>query len=85
METVTITEASQVLEISRQRILQLIYANRVEGAFKTKEGWKIPLYGKERMPKIIRGKRGCKGTWRVERRTELENVSSELGVRSSEL
>ncbi|MDJ0843985.1 hypothetical protein [Crocosphaera sp.] len=65
MEAVTITEASHLLEISRQRILQLIYAQRVKGAYKTQRGWKIPLYGKTQMPKIIRGKRGRKGTWLV--------------------
>ncbi len=32
MEAVTITEASCLLKISRQRILQLIYAQRVKGA-----------------------------------------------------
>ena len=46
METLTITEASSLLEISRQRILQLIHAKRVKGAYKTQKGWKIPLYGK---------------------------------------
>lgn len=70
METITITEASHLLGISRQRILQLIYAKRVQGAYKTKEGWKIPLDDKRRMPNILRGKRGCKGTWRVQRQDD---------------
>ncbi|MEL4897944.1 helix-turn-helix domain-containing protein [Crocosphaera sp. Alani8] len=65
MEVVTITEASRLLEISRQRIWQLINAKRIKGAYKTQKGWKIPLYGKTRMPKIIRGQRGCKGKWLV--------------------
>ncbi len=68
METITLSEASCLLEISRQRILHLIHAKRVQGAYKTKQGWKIPLYGKKRMPKILRAKRGRKGTWRVRRR-----------------
>ncbi len=74
METITLSEASCLLEISRQRILQLIYAKRVQGAYKTKQGWKIPLYGKRRMPKILRGKRGRKGTWRIQRRLEKPTI-----------
>ncbi|MEA5535296.1 hypothetical protein [Crocosphaera sp. XPORK-15E] len=66
MESVSIVEASLLLEISRQRIQQLIYAHRVKGAYKTDRGWQIPLYGD--MPRIIRGKRGVKGRWRVKRR-----------------
>ncbi|MDJ0731704.1 MAG: hypothetical protein QNJ33_17105 [Crocosphaera sp.] len=65
MKSVSIAEASTLLEISRQRIQQLIWAKRVKGAYKTKKGWQIPLYGE--MPRIIRGKRGKKGTWRVKR------------------
>jgi hypothetical protein len=66
MEAIGILQASRLLEISRQRIQQLIYANRVKGAYKTKRGWQIPLYGE--MPRIIRGKRGPNGRWRVQRR-----------------
>ncbi|MGB5772039.1 MAG: hypothetical protein WBM32_19555 [Crocosphaera sp.] len=66
MQSVGIVEASHLLEMSRQRIQQLIYANRVKGAYKSKGGWQIPLYGE--MPRIIRGKRGLKGRWRVKRR-----------------
>ncbi|GBF78641.1 hypothetical protein [Aphanothece sacrum] len=68
MKSIGILEASRLLEISRQRIQQLIYANRVKGAYKTKKGWQIPLYGD--MPRIIRGKRGAKGTWRVKSRVK---------------
>ena len=74
METITLSEASCLLEISRQRILQLIYAKRVQGAYKTQKGWKIPLYGKRRMPKILKGKRGRKGTWRMQRRFEKPTI-----------
>ncbi len=66
MESVSIAEASSLLEISRQRVQQLIWAKRVKGAYKTNKGWQIPLYGE--MPRIIRGKRGKRGTWRVKRR-----------------
>ena len=66
MEPVSIAEASRLLEISRQRVQQLIWAKRVKGAYKTEKGWQIPLY--REMPRIIRGKRGKKGTWRVQRR-----------------
>ncbi len=59
MESVSIVKASRLLEISRQRVQQLIYANRVKGAYTTKKGWQIPLY--REMPRIIRGKRGVKG------------------------
>jgi hypothetical protein len=64
MQAVNIVTASQLLGICRQRIQQLIYANRVKGAFKTKKGWQIPLYRK--MPQIIPTKHGMKGTWRTE-------------------
>lgn len=63
METVNIVVASELLGICRQRIQQLIYANRVKGAFKTEKGWQIPLYGK--IPRIIPAKHGMKGTWRT--------------------
>ncbi|MDJ0661887.1 MAG: hypothetical protein QNJ42_20740 [Crocosphaera sp.] len=66
MEPVSIAEASRLLDISRQRLQQLIWAKRVKGAYKTEKGWQIPLY--REMPRIIRGKRGKKGTWRVQRR-----------------
>ncbi|MDJ0728433.1 MAG: hypothetical protein QNJ33_00405 [Crocosphaera sp.] len=67
MKVITISEASSLLEISRQRLQQLIWAKRVKGAYKNEKGWQIPLYGN--MPRIIRGKRGPRGTWRVKRRT----------------
>jgi hypothetical protein len=63
MKSVNIVIASQLLGICRQRIQQLIYANRVKGAFKTEKGWQIPLYGE--MPRIVPAKRGMKGTWRI--------------------
>lgn len=63
MESVNLVTASKLLGICRQRIQQLIYANRVKGAFKTKKGWRIPLYND--MPCIIPAKRGRKGTWRT--------------------
>ncbi|MDJ0583098.1 hypothetical protein [Crocosphaera sp.] len=68
------------IEISRQRILQLIHAKRVKGAYKTQKGWKIPLYGKTRMPRIIRGKRGRKGTWLVRRRTKPTVIHVNKGL-----
>ena len=74
METITLSEASYLLGISRQRILQLIYAKRVKGAHKTKQGWKLPLYDKKRMPKILKGKRGRKGTWQVQRPSEKPTI-----------
>ncbi|MDJ0598406.1 MAG: hypothetical protein QNJ37_06155 [Crocosphaera sp.] len=80
METITLTEASYLLGISRQRILQLIYAKRVQGAYKTKQGWKLPLYGKRRMPKILRGKRGRKGTWLVQRREKPTIIHVNKGL-----
>ncbi|MDJ0729152.1 MAG: hypothetical protein QNJ33_04085 [Crocosphaera sp.] len=80
MKAVTITEASHLLEISRQRILQLIYSQRVKGAYKTQQGWKIPLYGKTKMPKIIRGKRGRKGTWLVRRSTKPTVIHVNKGL-----
>lgn len=80
METINVTEASRLLEISRQRILQLIYAKRVKGAYKTPQGWKIPLYGKTKMPRIIRGKRGCKGKWLVKRRTKPTVIHVNKGL-----
>lgn len=80
METLTITEASSLLEMSRQRILQLIHAKRVKGAYKTQKGWKIPLYGKTRMPRIIRGKRGRKGQWLVKRRIKPTVIHVNKGL-----
>ena len=80
METVTLTEASFLLGISRQRILQLIYAKRVQGAYKTKQGWKLPLYGKRRMPRIIRGKRGPRGKWLVKRREKPTIIHVNKGL-----
>ncbi len=83
MEAVTITEASHLLQISCQRILQLIYAQRVKGAYKTQQGWKIPLYGKTKMPKIIRGQRGRKGTWLVKRSTKPTVIHVNKGLIAS--
>lgn len=64
MKSVNLVTASQMLGICRQRIQQLIYVNRVKGAFKTEKGWQIPLYGK--MPYIVPAQRGMKGTWRTQ-------------------
>ena len=80
MKTITLSEASYLLGISRQRILQLIYAKRVQGAYKTKQGWKLPLYGKRRMPKILRGKRGPKGKWLVQRREKPTIIHVNKGL-----
>lgn len=63
MESVNIVTASLLLGICRQRLQQLIYADRVRGAFKTRQGWQIPLY--KGMPRIVPAKRGVKGTWRL--------------------
>lgn len=66
MQVVGIQEVSGLLGVSCQRIRQLIYQNRVKGAYKTKLGWKIPLY--REMPQIIPGTRGPKGRWQLQRR-----------------
>lgn len=63
MLSVNVVTASELLGICCQRIRQLIYANRVKGAFKTPSGWQIPLYGQ--MPRIIPANHGMKGTWRI--------------------
>ncbi|MGB5592610.1 MAG: hypothetical protein WBM32_16575 [Crocosphaera sp.] len=78
MEAVNVTQASRLLEISRQRILQLIYAKRMKGAYKTQKGWQIPLY--KDMPRIIRGKRGCKGKWRVQLRDKPTIIHVNKGL-----
>lgn len=68
MESISIGQMSQLLGVTRQRIRQLILANRIQGAYKTEQGWRIPLYkGK---PKIMAGKRGPKGRWQVRRRKQ---------------
>ncbi|EAZ92312.1 transcriptional regulator [Crocosphaera chwakensis] len=63
MNCVSVAKAAYLLGISRQRVQQLLYAQRIEGAFKEGRRWQIPLYN-GKMPKIIPGKRGPKGTWR---------------------
>lgn len=72
MKSVNIVTASELLGICRQRIQQLIYANRVKGAYKTDKGWQIPLY--KQMPEIIPAKRGMKGTWRTKHPKRPKNI-----------
>ena len=64
METVTLTEACYLLELSQSRLKLLLSLKRVKGAYKEKGMWKIPLYNQ--MPKIEEKKtrKGPKGTWR---------------------
>lgn len=63
MKYVCIAKAAHLLGISRQRVQQLLYAGRIKGAFKEGRFWRIPLYN-DKMPQIIPGTRGPKGTWR---------------------
>lgn len=62
LKEVGTTEAAFLLNISVQRLRQLLIQERIKGARKVGRMWLIPLFGK--MPKVIEGKRGPQGTWR---------------------
>lgn len=63
MKAISITETSRLLGVSYQRVHQLLTHHRIQGAYKTERGWRIPLYGGK--PKILAGKRGPKAKWKV--------------------
>lgn len=63
-EYISVAEAAHLLGISRQRVQQLLYAGKIKGAVKEGRFWRIPLYGNSKMPKVLPGTRGPKGTWR---------------------
>ncbi|BAZ04305.1 DNA-binding protein [Calothrix sp. NIES-3974] len=63
MTTVSSTKASSLLGISDSRVRQLLGEGRIAGAYKEGRFWRIPLF--KGMPKIISGKRGPKGHWRM--------------------
>ncbi|BAZ05064.1 DNA-binding protein [Calothrix sp. NIES-3974] len=63
MTTVTSTKASSLLGISDSRVRQLLGEGRIDGAYKEGRCWRIPLF--KGMPRIIAGKRGPKGHWRM--------------------
>ena len=56
------TEAARLLQICAQRVRQLLYEGRIVGAKKIGRFWQIPLFNG--MPKVKKGSRGPKGTWR---------------------
>ena len=55
------SKVASLLEISTARVKQLAARGRIEGAYKEKRCWRIPLFNK--MPKIIEAERGPKGKW----------------------
>ena len=59
-------EAAFLLGICCQRLRVLLAQGRIRGAYKHQGFWQIPLYGK--MPVVIPGTRGPKGTWRHQKR-----------------
>jgi hypothetical protein len=63
MKYIGIAEAAYLLGVCRQRVQQLLYVGRIKGAFKEGRYWRIPLFN-GKIPQIIPGKRGPKGTWR---------------------
>ncbi len=70
-------EASTLLNISQNRLSQLLLQKRVRGAYKSGGIWIIPLYGQ--LPEIIDGQRGKKGTWNRQRkqRKSIVHVNSQ--------
>jgi hypothetical protein len=60
--TIGTTEAAYLLGICPQRVKQLLYQGRIEGAEKVGRYWRIPIF--KGMPKIKPGKRGPKSKWR---------------------
>ena len=55
-------EAARLLKICAQRVRQLLYEGRIVGAKKIGRFWHIPLFNG--MPKVKKGSRGPKSTWR---------------------
>jgi len=66
------TEAAYLLDISGQRLRQLLKAGRVVGAVKVGRYWRIPLFNE--MPKIVVINRGTKGTWRKRPAQAFTNI-----------
>ena len=56
------TEAAFYLQLSQQRIRKLAGENRIKGAIKKGNHWKIPLI--KGMPQISSKNKGPKGRWR---------------------
>jgi hypothetical protein len=61
-ETVSTRQAACLLCLCCQRVRQLLKEGRIQGAEKIGRFWKIPLFNG--IPRISKGTRGPKGTWR---------------------
>ena len=62
MRSVGTVEAAFLLDLSPQRVRQLLQQNRIKGAYKKNGKWRIPLYNY--MPRVKSRRKGPKGTWR---------------------
>ncbi|MGB3510637.1 MAG: hypothetical protein WBA93_15675 [Microcoleaceae cyanobacterium] len=65
-------EAAFLLGICCQRVRALLAQGRIKGAYKHNGFWQIPLYGK--MPVVIPGRRGPKGTWSHHKRKKPTQI-----------
>lgn len=67
------TEAARLLSICTQRVRCLLKEGRIVGAEKVGRFWQIPLFNG--IPKVNKGSRGPKGTWRKRISTALTRIT----------
>ena len=71
--TVGTTQAARLLSICTQRVRRLLKEGRIIGAEKVGRFWQIPLFNG--IPKITKGSRGPKSTWRKRASIALTNIT----------
>ena len=67
------TQAARLLSICTQRVRCLLKEGRIVGAEKVGRFWQIPLFNG--IPKVIKGSRGPKSTWRKRASTALTHIT----------